>query len=171
MEPAATMSSRRDKDKGKKEERKAGREAQSGERRELRAAATYGLDGAIAAAAVPSNGTKKIRTPPPSVSPPNKKGPAANSSTSANNSPVFKLRGCDLRVQETASSSSSGSEDSGEDESSVVEAKTITHAGEKLKKRSCVQVESNYFLLKNLKQFAFWYTITGHSCWSQRLLK
>ncbi len=51
------------------------------------------------------------------------------------------------------SSSSSSSEDSGEDESLVVAAKLITNAEEKLKKRSGVQVESNYFLLNKPKAF------------------
>ena len=142
------MSLRRDKEKGQeRKHRKAQRESEREERRDRRAAATDGLGGAIAAAAVPSKGAKKIRTPPPSVSPPNKKRPAANSSPSANNSPVFKRRGRDLRIQETASSSSSSSEDGVEDESSVVAAKQIKNAGEKLKKRSGVQVESNYVLL------------------------
>ena len=176
------MSSRRDKEKGKKEERKlrkAEREAEREERRDRRAAATDGLGGAIAAAAVPSKGAQKIRTPPPSVSSPNEKGPAANSSPSAITSPVLKRRGRDHRVEETVSSSSSISEDSSEDETSAVEAKTITNAGEKLKKRSCVQVESNYvrfqvesnYFLLNIPKAFFLFsdilcvTAAGHSCY------
>ena len=115
------MSSRGAKGKDKKQEkklRKAEREAEREERRDRRAAATDGLDGAIAAATV----TKRLRTPPQSISPPNKKGPAVNRSPSANGSPVFKRRGHGHRVQ-NASSSSSSSKDSGEDESSVVGAK------------------------------------------------
>ena len=66
-----------------------------------------------------------------------------NSSPSANDSPVFERKRHCQRVQ-NASSSSSSSEDSGEDESSVVAAKLITNGDEKLKRRSGVQVESNY---------------------------
>jgi hypothetical protein len=64
----------------------------------------------------------------------------------------LKHRGHCHRVLETASSSSS-SKDSGEDESSVVASKPTTHAEEKLKKRSCVQVESNDVLLNKPKAF------------------
>jgi hypothetical protein len=150
-EPVSTMSSgRRDKsDKGK--ERKAKQDGQRREDRLIRRSTTTsgdGLDAAVtsgAVAATPAVSLARQTRHSSSLSPPT--GKDLSKARSATNSPVLK-RAETLKRTRQAESSESSDDECSEAGASIA---NIADAGVKLKKRSNIQVESNFFYLTNLK--------------------
>ena len=149
------MSSRRDKDKLKKNVQDKSSRAERLDRR----TSNNGLEGAVAAAAVTSRPANKLRTPSVSASPPknNLKGSSANSSPIKKRSSSSSAQA--KRARPSVSSEHSSDEDGpqklDEDEVTVTGANTtnLADAAAKLKKRSNITVGSNYFLFNKLKSF------------------